>query len=85
MIPYILYYFSRCTTSIVFITWLLTSHKRKLCNCQFLFSAVIAFMIGHVSYILRKRLTDKDARFERKLRVYITHLCVDVCVISIGV
>lgn len=36
-----------------------------------LFSAVIEFMIGYVTCILRKRLTDNDTRFERKFtRVY---------------
>lgn len=37
-------------------------------------SAVVTLIIGYISYILRKRLTDNDTRFERQvthvIRIY---------------
>lgn len=55
---------------ISFIIQFLTDRKKaaQLFNC---WSSLGCYnvIIGHISYILRKRSTDNDTRFERKLRV----------------
>lgn len=76
------YYGVTCVTCDALLSWCdfrprkIRKKKRYDCNCRSTLLLLWRLIIGHVSHILRKRLTDKDARFERKLGVCNnTHLC----------